>query len=391
MSVVNSSSTDADIDTFGQNMPPPPYSGSDEGVGATGHGQYDLTPTPQNLNRPRLPEDKRNQHLRNLPEDVTIVKFQTIVREGKEIVVGRVKVPISASQHAFILRRYDTNAVSLTTMFKVAFPGASEDEEKHEMDWVRSSYDTRNTNGGRGNNDVRLAGQWVSRHLAIHLAPAYGIAELVAALTRAVPDPNVAYRKSQRSQAAADELSRTHKGPRTAQGPTPTVPSMTSDAASPAPKRIRRQSPHAPTTSVPSGPTAGNDDSRHLTLEATTTVTAPSSSKVDMEAEIQSAKQLVLDLKRELQLRAAVGDSLEDQGVEVAEGSRGLKRANGNDEGVAVSGGAANSKDRIVRKNKRVEVPTTGQTAKRFALGALIFGLGVGAASLLPQFASSLM
>ena len=29
----------------------------------------------------------------SVPEDVTIVKFQTIVRDGKEIVVGRIKVP----------------------------------------------------------------------------------------------------------------------------------------------------------------------------------------------------------------------------------------------------------------------------------------------------------
>ncbi len=28
-----------------------------------------------------------------VPDDVAIVKFQTIVREGKEIVVGRIKVP----------------------------------------------------------------------------------------------------------------------------------------------------------------------------------------------------------------------------------------------------------------------------------------------------------
>lgn len=201
------------------------------------------------------------------------------------------------------------------------------------------------------------------------------------ALTRAVPDPNVAYRKSQRSQAAADELTQRHKSPRAVQGSTPTVPSMTSEPASPAPKRVRRQSPHhAGPNSVPR-PAAGDDNARHLTLEATTTVTAPSSSNVDMEAEIQSAKQLVLDLKRELQLRAAAGDELEDQGFEVAEHSRGVKRTSGNDQGVTVSGGVPNSKDRIVRKNKRVEVPTTGQTAKRFALGALIFGLGVGAAS----------
>lgn len=107
--------------------------------------------------------------------------------------------------HAFILRRYDTNAISLTTMFKVAFPGASEEDERREMDWVsdgshldksltlqvKSSFDMRDTNGGRGLDAVRLAGQWyalgsrsstdrrVSRHLALHLAPAYHVTDLV--------------------------------------------------------------------------------------------------------------------------------------------------------------------------------------------------------------------
>lgn len=89
-----------------------------------------------------------------MPEDITVVKFQTIVREAKEIVVGRIKVPIVSysstslvaqtcsrwqpgnNAHAFILRRYDTNAISLTTMFKVAFPGATEEDERREMDWV---------------------------------------------------------------------------------------------------------------------------------------------------------------------------------------------------------------------------------------------------------------
>lgn len=104
--------------------------------------------------------------------------------------------------HAFMLRRYDTNAISLSTMYKVAFPGATEEDERREMDWasrlgeqsswqIKSSYDIRNTNGGRGCDAVRLAGQWwvtirisltcrISRQLAIHLAPAYGLAELVA-------------------------------------------------------------------------------------------------------------------------------------------------------------------------------------------------------------------
>ena len=42
----------------------------------------------------------------------------------------------NSNNHAFILRRYDTNAISLTTMYKVAFPGATEEDERREMDWV---------------------------------------------------------------------------------------------------------------------------------------------------------------------------------------------------------------------------------------------------------------
>lgn len=48
----------------------------------------------------------------------------------------------------------------MTTMFKVAFPGASEAAEKREEDWVVSNFDTRGTNGGRNNAHVRLAGTW---------------------------------------------------------------------------------------------------------------------------------------------------------------------------------------------------------------------------------------
>jgi hypothetical protein len=44
---------DSDIASFTRSNPPPPYPG--EG--------YDLTPTPQSVNRPRLPEERRNIHL----------------------------------------------------------------------------------------------------------------------------------------------------------------------------------------------------------------------------------------------------------------------------------------------------------------------------------------
>lgn len=40
------------------------------------------------------------------------------------------------AEHAFILRRYDTGAISVTTMYKAAFPTASQEEEDREMRWV---------------------------------------------------------------------------------------------------------------------------------------------------------------------------------------------------------------------------------------------------------------
>lgn len=189
------------------------------------------------------------------------------------------------------------------------------------------------------------------------------------ALARAVPDPNVAYRKSQRSQAAADELAKQQPGREA-----PNIPTLGSEVAAPVSKRQRRSSTQD--KPAPSGPP---EDARHLTLEATTTVVAPVGVPVDMEAEIQSAKRLVMDLKRELQIRNAAGEALEDQGVEIGENSRGTKRAKGEGDVVQISGGSG--KERLVRTNKRVGQNAVSETARKVAWSALIFGLGVGAAA----------
>jgi hypothetical protein len=220
----------------------------------------------------------------------------------------------------------------------------------------------------------------VSRHLAIHLAPAYHLSELVMALCKAAPDPNVSYRKSQRSQAAADEIARSRQAPPAASSSTRPAPSMTADAVeAPTAKRRRAQ---------------GSEDSRRLTLEATTTVTAPAGQVVDVNAEIESAKQLVRDLKRELQLRAAAGDELEETGgagAEAESSTRGRKRA-ANSDGAAVSGGAPAGTERVIRTNRRVERKDgVIETTKRVAFGAMLFGLGASAALFLPQLAAQYM
>lgn len=196
----------------------------------------------------------------------------------------------------------------------------------------------------------------------------------MTALSRAVPDPSVSYRKSQRSQAAADELAKqkaTTAAP-AAGTPTRAAPSLAAPAAETAtrtPKRARKTTSEAAGTPEASG-------SRVFTVEATTTVTAPAGTAVDMNAEIESAKQLVRDLKQQLRDRAAAGEDLEDQGFAQPESSRGAKRAAGEaDEGVSVSSGAKG--DRAIRTNKRVEQGSAvAETAKRITYGSILLGLG---------------
>lgn len=191
------------------------------------------------------------------------------------------------------------------------------------------------------------------------------------ALSRAEPDPNVIYRKSQRSQAAADELAH-----RRAAAPAPATAAAPATEA-PAPKRQRNASPSA-THAVPSSP-------RVVTVEASTSLTAPTGTQLEMEAEIQAAKQLVLDLKRELEVRVANGEQITDAAssstaVGTVDG-RGRKRGVAETEEsddlsnpLKIAGA-----DRAIVRNRRVEAEGFGTKIKRAALGAAIFGLGVGA------------
>ena len=45
-----------------------------------------------------------------------VVGFQELAREDQTIVIGRVKIPLPTEGRAFLLRRYDVHAISLTHM-----------------------------------------------------------------------------------------------------------------------------------------------------------------------------------------------------------------------------------------------------------------------------------
>lgn len=91
---------------------------------------------------------------------------------------------------------------------------------------------------------------------------------------------------------------------------------------------------------------------------------------------------MVQDLRRELELRSASGQALEDQGVNVPEDTRGRKRVAGDEEGITISGGVGIKTERVIRKNKKIQDAAAANDAgKKMAWGAVMFGLGVGAAA----------
>ncbi|CAD6885524.1 unnamed protein product [Tilletia controversa] len=101
--------------------------------------------------RPDLPKGTNSA----LPDTHIPVKLQIIEREGKDIIIGRVKLPLPNSppvsgtaDHAFLLKRFDTNALAASAMFKIAFPYAGSAEERIEMDYLEARFDCDAANGG---------------------------------------------------------------------------------------------------------------------------------------------------------------------------------------------------------------------------------------------------
>ncbi|KAH9842997.1 Alpha/Beta hydrolase protein [Rhodofomes roseus] len=98
--------------------------------------------------------------------------------------------------HACLFRRLDTGAVSLTTMFRAAFPNTSDDTKKLAANWVRTSFDLGGTNKG---DRSCFAGTW--------LVDDYNVYDAIPVLARAEPDPTVVYRRSTRAQQPTREQS----------------------------------------------------------------------------------------------------------------------------------------------------------------------------------------
>ncbi|CAE6343346.1 unnamed protein product [Rhizoctonia solani] len=341
--------------------------------------------------RPPLPSHAFNPLIASMDKtEPAPVKFQVITREGQDIIVGRVKIPTPNGNHAFILRRFDTGAISLSTMFRAAFPTAGDDAEKVDSNWVKTNYDLTGANGG---GKLRLAGTWVPPALAVHLAPSYSLAQVIYPLAEAQPDAGASYRKSSRHttngpvHANAGVLStplRTTRGGNTVESPS-THPSKRTkrESASPARARIAPASPlkHSalpPTKEESPAPTQPEQE-----YEPEPEVPGPS-----MEEDIAESKALIARLQREKEEAEAKANELAQELAETATESAapivGAKR--GREEGTPpptlnLDRQLVNTSDRQIVRSRAAQ-----QANRRSAMwGAVAFAVGLGVTSVLPN------
>jgi len=330
--------------------------------------------------------------------------------------------PTQASGHAFILRRFDTGAISLTTMFRAAFPNALDEEEKREVAWVKERYDLSGNNGSSKElNITRLAGTWVSPKVAMELGTSYSLGNLIAAVVQAQPDPNGNYRRSGKA-AAAGNTPKAVSIPSAPTSASKTLPTPSPTAATPNPAKRRKESSPAPAPAPAPTPTpakvalprrSARTKSPPPKSAATMTplmsiVKAPKGSKtarreqvvtpggsdetvVDEDGEavddvagselrqqdIAEQKEMIKDLKA--QRDAVMRGSAAPEDTEV-DGAAKLKRARDEaEEGLVFDFKEPEVGERAIATNRRVSRFHLEPRQKSFAWGVAVFAFGMGA------------
>lgn len=355
----------------------------------------------------------------------------------------RVSFPKQPSGHAFILRRFDTGAISLTTMFRAAYPNATEQEEKREVNWVKENHDLSGNNGsGREPHITRLAGTWVGPDLATDLANEYDLSAVIDVVVRAQPDPSGNYRRSAKSNAAAasaqspqsqpsPEVRKTSSKPPSSKGrtsaakslptPSPTsvptpakrrkesspAPSSVQEEPEPTPSQIPRRSTRVkspaprtvPMPSLTSMPKPAKVKRTSRKSEVVTDENVPPQEDDDegaiedvasadlREQDIREQREMIEDLKAQraaaaAKLAAEADDAEEDESMEDDDGSTKLKRTRDEaEEGHRFDFKEPENEERAIVTNKRV--PSTFQRLrpqqKSIVWGAAAFSLGLAA------------
>nr|GAT60789.1 APSES transcription factor [Mycena chlorophos] len=327
------------------------------------------------------------------------VKYQVLNAAGTDILVGRLKVDTpTPSGHAFILRRYDTNAVSLTTIFRAAFPNSDQEAEKREMQWVKDTYDLSGNNGSSRDpaSAPRLAGTWVKPTDALKLGEQYAIRELIQILVDAQPDPGANYRRSGKNKDK--DSANTEATPSRSQ-PTPSSPNP------PAAKRRKESSPAPPPAMVVSPRRSTRTKSpkpASQTMPSITSVVKASSKKTSRRAEpdvsansdetaveddggaaaVEDSATSALRDQDIAEQRKLISDLKQQRELARAEAVTTKRAREEDDKSVALEIREPQIGERAIATNSRITART-----RSAAWGVVAFAFGVGlTASFLPNF-----
>ncbi|KAJ3998940.1 hypothetical protein F5050DRAFT_1805455 [Lentinula boryana] len=372
------------------------------------------------MTRPPLPLHCANANIKSILSSGSLppVKYQILNCQGQDILVGRLKIETATgSGHAFILRRYDTGAVSLTTMFRAAFPKADEQSEKDEVQWVKDNYDLSGNNGSSKDTSItRLAGTWVSPELARDLGNSYLLDDLISLVVDAQPDPNANYRRSGKgatttpkapsstditvsdqstvlSTIAVPNPSKRRKEA----SPVPVPPASPPPERPVPPRRSNRtRSPAPKVSAIPLGKTPSRRTLKREVKEEVVTPGGSDETAVDEEAEavedvageqlrlqdIAEQKILIEDLK------AKRNAALEESNGHIDESEKLIAKRAREEEEEALQFNFKEPEvgERAIATNRRIEGFFEEPRHKSLAWGVAAFAFGLGAVSFLPNF-----
>ncbi|KAH8925684.1 hypothetical protein BT69DRAFT_1091560 [Atractiella rhizophila] len=241
---------------------------------------------PSTPGRPALPTDAANPAIRPQARPkrhevkVQELKIPPEQAGGPEtrILIARVRIPMPKGKDSnalgHVIKRFDTDSLSASSLFKAAFPNASDDEFQSEMDWIKSGNygDTAHSNREDDANTSSgiLAGTWIPMRYAETLAVEYGtIAKYTKELFEFQPPaaapptpasddkPTPSPRRSLRSPPASSAGPASTKSPPSSRGST-TNPA-TAIIKSPPAKRARVGSPARVTRSTSRPPVSNGE------------------------------------------------------------------------------------------------------------------------------------
>lgn len=310
----------------------------------------------------------------------------------------------------------------MTTMFRAAFPTASDDQERAESAWVKQRYD--NTGANRSGR-ARFAGIWVAPNVAKELAHSYALSPIIDPLADAAPAPNVAYRRSSRATQGGTPTSspstavatpregkdvpppskrRRDASPAPSAPPTPVqatpsrtrIPVATSTPATRRSARLRSPAPPtvpALTPATPRSPKATRSRAP-AAVEQPTPVSVVEDDVTEvsvlaapnMEEDLAEQRALVEKLKAERVPREILSAPTEiiveeTLKMEVRESHSGIKRVREEDSvELKLNIKEPESEDRAIASNSRVRrILDMPPERKSFAWGALFFAAGMSA------------